>query len=259
VIKPKTEEEIELLRENAILVSKTLAEVGKVVAPGVTTNELNRVAETFIRDHGAIPSFLGFEGFPAAICASVNDVVVHGFPSEYVLKEGDIVSADIGTLYKGYNGDSAYTFPVGEVDANTRKLLDVTKASLYKGIEAAVAGARVGDIGYAVQSYAESFGFSVVRELEGHGIGKDMHENPGVPNYGRPGHGTPLVDGMVICIEPMINAGTRGVYLARNGWAVHTSDHKKSAHFELAVVIRKGHAEQLSTFDFIEKDGKIKF
>ena len=153
------------MRENAILVSKTLAEVGKVVAPGVTTKELNRVAETFIRDNGAIPSFLGFEGFPAAICASVNDVVVHGFPSDYVLKEGDIVSADIGTLYKGYNGDSAYTFPVGEVDPKTRKLLDVTKASLYKGIEAAVAGARIGDIGYAVQSYAESFGFSVVREL----------------------------------------------------------------------------------------------
>ena len=259
MIKPKTEEEIELLRENAILVSKTLAEVGKAVAPGVTTKELNRVAETFIRDHGAIPSFLGFEGFPAAICASVNDVVVHGFPSDYVLKEGDIVSADIGTLYKGYNGDSAYTFPVGEVDANTRKLLDVTKASLYKGIEAAVAGARVGDIGYAVQSYAELFGFSVVRELEGHGIGKEMHENPGVPNYGRQGHGTHLVDGMVICIEPMINAGGRGVYLARNGWAVHTSDHKNSAHFELTVVVRKGRAEQLSTFDFIEKDGKIKF
>ena len=165
MLKPKTEEEIALLRENAILVSKTLAEVGKVVAPGVTTKELNRVAETFIRDNGAIPSFLGFEGFPAAICASVNDVVVHGFPSDYVLKEGDIVSADIGPLYKGYNGDSAYTFPVGEVDPKTRKLLDVTKASLYKGIEAAVAGARIGDIGYAVQSYAESFGFSVVREL----------------------------------------------------------------------------------------------
>ena len=168
MFKPKTEEEIELLRENGILVSKTLAEVGKAVAPGVTTAELNRVAETFIRDNGAIPSFLGFEGFPAAICASVNDVVVHGFPSDYVLKEGDIVSCDIGTLYKGYNGDSCYTFPVGEVDAETRKLLDVTKASLYKGIEQAIDGNRTGDIGYAVQSYAESFGFSVVRELEGH-------------------------------------------------------------------------------------------
>jgi methionyl aminopeptidase len=259
MVRPKTEEEIELLRENALIVSKTLAEVGKRVAPGVTTKELNRVAEDFIRDHGAIPSFLGFEGFPAALCMSVNDVVVHGFPSDYVLKEGDIVSVDCGTLYKGYNGDSAYTFPVGEVDAETRKLMDVTKASLYKGIEAAVAGNRTGDIGYAVQTYAESFGFSVVRELEGHGLGKEMHEQPGVPNFGHKGKGTKLVDGMVICIEPMINAGGRGVYLARNGWAVHTQDHRKSAHYELTVVVRKGKAEQLSTFDFIEKDGTIRF
>ncbi len=256
MVRPKTEEEIELLRENAIIVSKTLAEVGKVVAPGVTTAKLNEVAETFIRDNGAIPSFLGFDGFPAAICASVNDVVVHGFPSDYVLKEGDIVTADIGTLYKGYNGDSAYTFPVGEVDAKTRKLLDVTKASLYKGIEAAVSGNRVGDIGYAVQSYVESFGFSVVRELEGHGLGKEMHENPGIPNYGRRGHGPKLVEGMVICIEPMINMGGRGVYLARNGWAVHTADHKNSAHYELTDVVRKGKAEQLSPFDYIENPAK---
>lgn len=259
MIRPKTEEEIALLRENAIIVSKTLAEVGKRVAPGVTTKELNRVADEFIRDHGAIPSFLGFEGFPAALCLSVNDIVVHGFPSDYVLKEGDVVSVDCGTLYKGYNGDSAYTFPVGEVDPETRKLLDVTKASLYKGIEAAVAGSRVGDIGYAVQSYVESFGFSVVRELEGHGIGRQMHEDPGVPNFGRRGKGTHLVDGMTICIEPMVNAGGKAVYLARNGWEVHTSDHRKSAHYELTVVVRRGHAEQLSTFDFIEKDGTINF
>ena len=252
MIKPKTAEEIELMRENGILVSRTLAEVGKTVAPGVTALELNRVAETFIRDHGAIPSFLGYEGFPAALCISVNDVVVHGFPSDYVLREGDIVSVDCGTLYKGYNGDSAYTFPVGEVDAETRKLLDVTKASLYEGIAAAVAGNRTGDIGHAVQTYAESFGFSVVRELEGHGIGREMHELPGVPNYGKAGKGTKLVDGMTICIEPMINAGNRGVYLARNGWAVHTADHRNSAHYELTVVVRKGHAELLSTFDYIE-------
>lgn len=250
--KPKTQEEIELMRENGILVSKTLAEVGKIVAPGVTTLELNRVAETFIRDHGAIPSFLGYDGFPAALCISVNDTVVHGFPSDYVLKEGDIVSVDCGTLYKGWNGDSAYTFPVGEVDAETRKLLEATKASLYKGIEAAVAGNRTGDIGHAVQSYAESFGFSVVRELEGHGIGRKMHEDPGVPNYGKQGKGAKLVDGMTICIEPMINAGTRGVYLAKNGWEVRTADHRKSAHYELTVVVRKGHAEQLSTFEYIE-------
>ena len=259
MVEPKTEEEIALLRENAILVSKTLAEVGKAVAPGVTTKELNRVAETFIRDNGAVPSFLGFEGFPAAICTSVNDVVVHGFPSDYVLKEGDIVTADIGTLYKGYNGDSAYTFPVGEIDAATRKLLDVTKASLYKGIAAAVEGNRVGDIGHAVQTYVESFGFSVVRELEGHGIGKGMHENPGVPNFGKRGKGAKLINGMTICIEPMVNAGNKSVYLDRNGWAVHTSDRRNSAHYELTVVVRKGQAEQLSTFDYIEKDGKIKF
>ena len=257
MVKPRTEEEIALLRENAILVSKTLAEVGKAVAPGVTTAKLNEVAETFIRDHGAVPSFLGFEGYPYAICTSVNDVVVHGFPSSYVLKEGDIVTADIGTVYKGYNGDSAYTFPVGEVSAETRRLLDVTKASLYKGIEAAVAGARTGDIGHAVQSYVESYGYSVVRELEGHGIGRSMHEDPGVPNYGRQGHGTRLPEGLVICIEPMGNAGGRGVYLARNGWAVHTADHRKAAHFELTVVVRKGRAEQLSTFEYIESTGNI--
>lgn len=259
MVKPKTQEEIELLRINGDLVSRTLAEVGKAVAPGVTTKQLDRVAETFIRDHGAVPNFLGYDGFPASICASVNDVVVHGFPSDYVLKEGDIVSIDLGTLFKGYNGDSAYTFPVGEVDAETRKLLQVTKESLYRGIGQAVAGNRTGDIGHAVQSYVESFGYGVVRELEGHGIGRDMHENPGVPNYGRPGHGVKLLNGMTICIEPMINAGTRGVYLARNGWAVHTSDHKKSAHFELTVVVRNGKAEQLSTFDYIEKDSSINF
>ncbi len=259
MIRPKTEEEIELLAINGDLVSRTLAEVGKLVAPGVTTAKLNEVAETFIRDHGAIPSFKGYDGFPAALCMSVNDVVVHGFPSDYVLRDGDIVSVDCGTLYKGYNGDSAYTFPVGEVSEETRKLLDVTKASLYKGIEAAVAGGRTGDIGYAVQQYAESFGFSVVRELEGHGIGKHMHEDPGVPNYGHRGRGVKLLDGMTICIEPMICAGGRGVYLARNGWEVHTADRKNAAHYELTVVVRKGPARQLSTFDYIEKDGLIKF
>ena len=236
MVAPKTEEEILLMKENGILVSRTLAEVGKIIAPGVTTLELNRVAETFIRDHGAVPSFLGYDGFP----------------SDYVLKDGDIVSVDCGTYYKGYNGDSAYTFAVGEVDPETAKLLEVTKASLYEGIAAAVDGNRVGDIGHAVQSYAESFGFSVVRELEGHGIGTRMHEAPGVPNYGRKGQGPKLRNGMTICIEPMINAGSKSVYLDKNGWAVRTADHKNAAHFELTVVVRKGHAEQLSTFDFIE-------
>ncbi len=254
MVKPKTEEEIELMRENAILVSRTLAEVGKLVAPGVTTIELNKAAETFIRDNGAVPSFLGYDGFPAALCISVNDVVVHGFPSNYVLKEGDIVSVDCGTYYKGYNGDSAYTFPVGEVSDEVRALLEVTKASLYRGIAAAVEGNRTGDIGHAVQTYVESFGYSVVRELEGHGIGRKMHENPGVPNFGRQGQGPKLTAGMTICIEPMVNLGKKDVYLDRNGWSVHTADHKPAAHYELTVVVRKGRAEQLSTFDFIEKN-----
>ena len=257
MVKPKTEEEIALMRENAILVSKTLAVVGKAVAPGVTTMQLNRLAETFIRDNGAIPSFLGYDGFPAALCMSVNDTVVHGFPSNYALKEGDIVSVDCGTLYKGYNGDSAYTFPVGEVDAQTARLLATTRESLFKGIAAAVDGARVGDIGHAVQSYCEAAGFSVVRELEGHGIGRQMHENPGVPNYGKQGRGARLCSGMTICIEPMINAGSRGVYLASNGWEVRTADRMKSAHYELTVVVRKGAPELLSTFDYIE--GKVEF
>ena len=212
MVAPKTEEEILLMKENGILVSRTLAEVGKIIAPGVTTLELNRVAETFIRDHGAVPSFLGYDGFPAALCISVNDVVVHGFPSDYVLKDGDIVSVDCGTYYKGYNGDSAYTFAVGEVDPETARLLEVTKASLYEGIAAAVDGNRVGDIGHAVQSYAESFGFSVVRELEGHGIGTRMHEAPGVPKYGRTAQGAKLPNGMTICREPMINPAPKRLH-----------------------------------------------
>lgn len=252
MIRIKTEEEIALLKENALLVSRTLAEVGKHVVPGVTTMELDKVAETFIRDHGAVPGFLGYGGFPYTLCLSVNDVVVHGFPSDYRLEEGDIVSVDCGTIYKGFYGDSAYTFPVGEVDAQTRKLLDVTKESLYRGISKAVEGNRIGDIGHAIQSYAESFGFSIVREFVGHGIGSNMHEDPEVPNYGKPGRGKKLSEGMVICIEPMVNAGGKAIYLHKNGWAVSTADKSKSAHFELMVAVRKGKAEVLSTFDFIE-------
>lgn len=252
MVQPKTDEELELMRENAILVSKTLAVVGNAVAPGVSTNELNKLAETYIRDNGAIPSFLGYDGFPAALCMSVNDTVVHGFPSKYILKEGDIVSVDCGTLYKGYSGDSAYTFAVGEVDPEVARLLAVTKESLYRGIAAAVDGARTGDIGHAVQSYCEAAGFSVVRELEGHGVGKEMHEMPGIPNFGKRGRGARLTTGMTICIEPMINMGARQVYLANNGWEVRTADHKPSAHFELTVAVRKGAPEVLSTFDFIE-------
>lgn len=254
MIRLKTREEIEILRENALMVSKTLAHVGKLVEPGITTRELDAVAEKYIRSLGAEPGFLGYEGFPATLCLSVNEVVVHGFPSDYRLREGDILSVDCGTKYRGFYGDSAYTFPVGKVDEETRRLLDTTKASLYEGIAKAVAGGRIGDIGNAVQGYCESRGFSVVREMVGHGLGRNMHESPEVPNYGRQGHGVKLREGMVICIEPMINAGKKEVYLDDNGWGVITADHKKSAHFELTVAIRKGEPDVLSTFEFIEKN-----
>lgn len=253
MIKLKTEEEIELLRENALLVSRTLAEVGKHVAPGVTTLELNNIAETFIRDHGAVPAFLGYNGFPYALCMSVNDVVVHGFASDYHLQEGDIVSVDCGTILKGFYGDSAYTFPVGKVSEETAKLLEVTKESLYRGISMAIAGNRIGDISNAIQTYIESFGFSAVREMVGHGIGKRLHESPDVPNYGRKGDGKKLVEGMVICIEPMINAGTKSIFMHDDGWTVSTVDRKKSAHYELTVAIKKGKPDILSTFEFIEQ------
>ena len=239
MIKLKTEEEIEILRENAILVSKTLGEVGKAIVPGVTTKKLDQIAETFIRDHGAVPGFLGYGGFPYTLCISVNDTVVHGFPSDYCLKEGDIVSVDCGTVYKGFNGDSAYTFAVGEIDPETAKLLEVTKKSLYLGAQKAVAGNRIGDIGFAVQRYCEENGFSVVRELVGHGIGKRLHEAPEVPNYGRDGQGKKLAEGMVICIEPMVNAGVKDIYLEDNGWDVRTADGKNSAHFEFMVAVKK--------------------
>ncbi len=252
MIRLKTNEEIEILRENAILVSKTLAEVGKAIVPGVKTIALDKLAETFIRDHGAIPGFLGYGGFPYTLCISVNDVVVHGFPSDYALQEGDIVSIDCGTIYKGFYGDSAYTFPVGEIDAESANLLKVTKESLYLGAEKAVAGNRVGDIGEAVQRYAEQAGFSVVRELVGHGIGTNMHEAPEIPNYGKSGKGKKLTEGMVICIEPMINAGKKDVYLHKNGWDVCTVDRKRSAHFEFMVAVRAGKADVLTTFDYIE-------
>ena len=252
MIRVRTEEEIALLRENAILVSRTLAEVGKHIAPGVKTKELDAIAEEFIRDNGATPGFLGYGGFPYTLCISVNEYVVHGFPSDYELKEGDIVSVDCGTTYKGYNGDSAYTFACGEISAADQALLDTTKSSLFKGIEAAVAGSRTGDIGYAVQSYCEARGYSVVRELVGHGIGRNLHESPEVPNYGRRGHGVKLPENAVICIEPMINQGVKDVYLDDNGWGVYTADRKKSAHFEMMVVVKKGVAERLTTYEYIE-------
>ncbi|HPE33940.1 MAG TPA: type I methionyl aminopeptidase [Bacteroidales bacterium] len=254
----KTEEEIELLRESSLLVGKTLAEVAKYIAPGITTAKLDDIAETFIRDHHAEPGFKGYNGFPATLCTSVNEVVVHGIPGNYVLKSGDIISVDCGVKKNGFYGDSAYTFAVGDVDENVLMLMERTKASLYLGIESAVAGNRIGDIGYAIQHYVESFGYSVVRDLVGHGLGRQLHEQPEVPNYGRRGNGKELLAGMVIAIEPMINLGVRNVYQERDGWTIKTTDHKPSAHYEHDVAIRKGKTEILSTFDFIDEVLKSK-
>lgn len=248
----KTDEEIELMRIANRLVGMTLGEVAKHVQPGVTTLRLNEIAEEFIRSHGAIPSFLGYSGFPYSLCISVNENVVHGFPSEYVLKEGDIISVDCGTEINGFCGDSAYTFCVGEVDPKVKALLRTTRESLYLGIEKAVDGNRVGDIGNAVQTYCESKGYSVVRELVGHGIGRKMHESPEVPNYGKRGTGPLLKKGMCIAIEPMINMGSKNVVFEKDGWTVRTKDRKPSAHFEHTVAIREGKADILSTFEFVE-------
>ncbi len=253
MIKLKSDEEIEILRENNLLVSRTLAEVARHIRPGVTTRELDRIAETFILDHGAVPGFKGYGGFPATLCTSVNDQVVHGIPSDYQLQEGDILSVDCGVIKNGFYGDSAFTFAVGIVDEEKKKLMQVTRESLEKGVAQAVAGNRVGDIGYAVQQHAESHGYSVVRELVGHGLGKDLHEPPEVPNFGKRGRGPKLKEGMVICIEPMINSGVKEVYQNRDGWTIHTVDRKPSAHFEYAVAIRKNKADVLTTFDYIDE------
>lgn len=250
----KTDEEIELMREANQLVGKTLAEVGRHVEPGVSTLQLDKIAEEFIRDHGAVPAFLGYGGFPNSICASVNEQVVHGIPSSSkILNEGDIISVDCGTILNGYVGDSAYTFCVGEIDPNVKDLLKTTKESLYLGIQAAVEGKRIGDISNAVQTYCESHNYSVVRELVGHGIGKRMHEEPEVPNYGRRGCGPLLKSGMCICIEPMINMGSKNVVFERDGWTVRTKDRKCSAHFEHCIAIRPDGPQILSSFDFIEE------
>lgn len=249
----KTEEEIELIRQSSLLVSKTLAEVGKHIQPGITTIELDRIAEVFIRDNGGQPGFLGYRGYPNSLCTSRNSEVVHGIPGKTVLQEGDILSVDCGVLLNGFYGDSAYTFEVGEVSPEVKRLLNITYEALYKGIEAAVAGNRVGDISFAVQSHAEKNGYSVVRELVGHGLGRKLHEKPEVPNYGKRGNGPRLQEGLVIAIEPMINMGKREVIQSRDGWTVMTADGKPSAHFEHTVVVRKEKAEILSTFTVIEE------
>lgn len=249
----KTDEEIEFMREANRLVGMTLGELSKHIKPGVTTLELDKIAETFIRDHGAIPTFLGYGGFPKSICTSVNENVVHGIPNNTPLKDGDVISVDCGTTKHGYCGDSAYTFCVGDVKPEVRNLLKVTEESLYQGIAQAVDGHRIGDIGSAVQAYCESKGYSVVRELVGHGIGRHMHEAPEVPNYGRRGTGPLIRNGMCIAIEPMINMGSKNVVFEKDGWTVRTRDRKPSAHFEHTVAIRNGKADILSTFEFIQE------
>ena len=249
----KSSEEIELIRESSLLVSKTLAEIAKVIRPGVKTKDLDHLAYTFIKDHSAIPAFLNYNGFPYSLCISPYDQVVHGFPGEYVIKEGDLISVDCGVIKNNYFGDSAYTFSIGEVDPEKAKLVEVTKACLQLAIDKAVVGSRIGDVGFAVQNLAETNGFGVVRELVGHGVGVKLHEKPEVPNYGKRGSGIKLEEGMVIAIEPMINAGVAGVKFWSDGWTVTTKDNKPSAHFEHTVAVKKGKADVLSTFSLIEE------
>ncbi len=249
----KTEEEIELLRESSLLVSKTLAVLAKEIRPGVTTLALDKIAEEFIRDNKGVPAFLNYKGFPNSLCISVNSQVVHGIPDNKELKEGDICSVDCGVLKNAFYGDSAYTFTIGEVDEKTVRLLRVTRECLYKGIEAAVAGARLGDVSFAIQYHAESNGYSVVRELVGHGLGRHLHEKPEVPNFGRRGSGIVMKEGLVIAIEPMINMGVKNVVHENDGWTVRTADNLPSAHFEHNVAIRKDKADILSSFEIIEE------
>ncbi len=249
----KTDEEIELMRQANILVGQTLGEMAKWVHPGITTKRLDEIAEQFIRDHGGVPGFKGYEGFPGTLCIEVNDEVVHGFPSDYVLKDGDIVGLDCGVILDGFNGDSCYTFMVGEVDEKVVQLLKTTKESLMIGVEQAKVGNRVGHIGSAVQEFCEKRGYGVVRELTGHGIGRKLHEDPDVPNYGRRGVGPLLRAGMCICIEPMINMGSKNVTIDRNGWTIRTRDHAVSAHYEHCVAIREDRTEILSTFGYVKE------
>jgi methionyl aminopeptidase len=249
----KTHEEIELIRNSSLLVGKTLAEVAKNVGAGVTLLSLDKLAEAFIRDHGAQPAFLGYRGFPNSLCISVNEVVVHGIPGNMVLKDGDIVSVDCGVLKDGFYGDSAYTFEVGEVRHEVKKLLEVTRECLMLGVSQCVVGNRVGDISQAVQDYAESHGFSVVRELVGHGVGRNLHESPEVPNYGKRGKGPILKEGMVIAVEPMINLGKKEVVGSKDGWTISTRDKSPSAHFEHTVSVGKTFPDVLSSFEEIEK------
>ena len=249
----KTPDQIDQMRASATLVSQTLGEVAKWIAPGVTTRKLDAIANEFIRDNGGKPACLGYGGFPATLCIEVNETVVHGFPSGYVLREGDIVGIDTVVEKDGYNGDSCYTFPVGEVDEKIMSFLRTVKESLYVGIEACKIGKRIGDISNAVQTYCEHRGYSIVREMCGHGIGKSMHEDPEVPNFGRRGIGPLIKNGMVICIEPMVNMGSKNVIIDRNnGWECHTRDRKPSAHYEHTVAMVDDQLQILTTFDYIQ-------
>lgn len=250
----KTEAEIELIRQSALLVGKTIAEVAKLLKPGITTTELDKLADEFIRDNQAVPSFKNFKGYPFASCISVNDAVVHGFPNKNELQDGDILSVDIGVFKNNYHGDSAYTFAIGEVKKEVLALMRVTKESLYKGIEKTVSGNRVGDISYAIQDYCEKqHKYGVVRELVGHGLGKQLHEDPQVPNFGKRGTGPKMQEGMVIAIEPMVNLGVKEVWYDEDGWTVRTKDGKVSAHYEHNICVRKIKADILSSFEDIEK------
>jgi len=255
----KTEEDLNIIREGAQILGKAHGEIARLIKPGVRTSALDKVAEEFIRDHGGSPSFLNYNGFPSSLCISVNDVVVHGFPGKYELKESDIISVDCGVYFKGFHSDSAYTYPLEGVNAETLLLLERTYESLCLGIEQAKAGNRMGDVSHAIQSYVESFGYGVVRELVGHGVGKKLHEDPEVPNYGKRGKGVKLVPGMVFAIEPMINQGTKSVVQERDGWTIRTSDRKPSAHFEHTVAVHEDRTEILTTHQYIEENYTYKW
>lgn len=255
----KTDEEIQLIKESAQILGKAHGEVAWLIKPGVKTSKLDKVAEEYIRDNGGVPSFKNYNGFPATLCISVNDVVVHGFPGNYELKETDIITVDGGVFYKGFHSDSAYTYPLEGVEKETLLLLERTYDSLLKGIEKAKAGNRMGDVSHAIQSYVESFGYGVVRELVGHGIGKNLHEDPEVPNFGKQGKGVKLVPGMVFAIEPMINRGTKNVIQENDGWTIRTADRKPSAHFEHTVAVKEGKTEVLTTHQYIEENYSYKW
>ncbi len=249
----KSDSDIDTIRESAVILGKAHGEVAKLVKPGVKTKDLDKVAETFILDHGGKPSFKGYNGFPYTLCVSMNENVVHGFPGEYELKDGDILSVDCGVLYNGFHSDSAYTYPIGEVSEEIKRLLKVTKESLYIGIENANYGARIGDVGYAIQHHVETHGYSVVRELVGHGLGKNLHEGPEVPNYGKRGKGVKLQEGLVIAIEPMVNLGQKQVVQEDDGWTIRTKDRKPSAHFEHTIAVFQERTEILTTHKYIEE------